>query len=153
MVSEVLHPSAPVSKRHPHRIQVDIPPGIAMDSQPGALGQILINLVNNAYLHAFEGCSQGRAQAERTGPGRHGGYHRDRQRRGHAPRAHGQDVPAFFSTKIGQGGTGLGMAIVQNLVTKSLGGHITVQSTVGEGTQFHIVLPRRAPEPMSVAIK
>jgi signal transduction histidine kinase len=47
----------------------------------------------------------------------------------------------FFSTKIGKGGTGLGMSIVQNLVRKALGGHIAMTSTVGQGTQVEMVLP------------
>ena len=51
----------------------------------------------------------------------------------------------FFSTKIGKGGTGLGMAIVRNLVTKTLGGRISVVSKVGEGTRVDIVLPRVLP--------
>ena len=52
----------------------------------------------------------------------------------------------FFSTKIGKGGTGLGMTIVQNLVSKSLGGTVTVTSTVGLGTTFSIDLPLVLPE-------
>ena len=47
----------------------------------------------------------------------------------------------FFSTKIGKGGTGLGMAIVKNLVTKSLKGTIKIQSTPGVGTRHEIELP------------
>lgn len=153
VVSEVLHTLSPSLKRHPHRIQVDIPPGIAMDSQPGALGQILINLVNNAYLHAFEGRSQGELRLSAQAQGDTVAITVADNGVGMPQERMDKMFQPFFSTKIGQGGTGLGMAIVQNLVTKSLGGYITVQSTVGEGTQFHIVLPRRAPEPMSVAIK
>ena len=51
----------------------------------------------------------------------------------------------FFSTKIGKGGTGLGMSIVENLVTKSLGGHVSVQSTQGAGTVVTVNIPRCAP--------
>jgi len=51
----------------------------------------------------------------------------------------------FFSTKIGKGGTGLGMAIVQNLVAKTLGGRITVASAPGQGTRFDVVLPTTLP--------
>ena len=51
----------------------------------------------------------------------------------------------FFSTKIGKGGTGLGMAIVRNLVGKTLGGRITVESTLGAGTRFDVTLPRVLP--------
>jgi len=47
----------------------------------------------------------------------------------------------FFSTKIGRGGTGLGMAIVHNLVTTALQGDLAVQSTDGSGTRFDMNLP------------
>mgnify|MGYP000891278366 FL=1 len=47
----------------------------------------------------------------------------------------------FFSTKIGRGGTGLGMSIVDNLVKKTLGGNLHVQSAPGEGSVFRLELP------------
>jgi signal transduction histidine kinase len=51
----------------------------------------------------------------------------------------------FFSTRIGEGGTGLGMSIVQSIVSKSLGGSMHVHSTPGQGTRYDITLPRSAP--------
>lgn len=151
VVSEVLHTLSPSLKRHAHRIEVHIAPGIAMDSQPGALGQILINLVNNAYLHAFEGRAHGvltigaevaGEEVTLTVADNGVGMPQERLDKLFQP---------FFSTKIGQGGTGLGMLIVQNLLTKNLGGRIAVQSTVGEGTRFRITLPLRAPDPTQSA--
>ena len=51
----------------------------------------------------------------------------------------------FFSTKKGKGGTGLGMSIVHNLVSKTLNGSITVHSQVGVGTCFEVQLALIAP--------
>ena len=47
----------------------------------------------------------------------------------------------FFTTKRGEGGSGLGMHIVYNLVTQKLGGSIKCESTVGIGTKFTLKLP------------
>ena len=51
----------------------------------------------------------------------------------------------FFSTKVGKGGTGLGMSIVDRLVRKTLGGTLRVQSTLGVGSTFELTLPLVAP--------
>ena len=48
----------------------------------------------------------------------------------------------FFTTKRNQGGTGLGLHIVYNLVTQTLQGAIEVHSQPGQGTEFAIALPQ-----------
>ncbi|APW43838.1 PAS domain-containing protein [Rhodoferax saidenbachensis] len=145
VVTEIVQTLSPSLKQHAHHIALDIPAGIAMDSQPGPLGQIVINLVNNAYLHAFEGMTAGVLTLS---------AHADGEWVTLEVRDNGVGIPPenleklfepFFSTKIGKGGTGLGMAIVQNLATKTLGGSVTVQSKWGEGTVFRVRLPRSLP--------
>ncbi|MEO7106774.1 MAG: hybrid sensor histidine kinase/response regulator, partial [Rhodoferax sp.] len=141
-INEILHTLSPSLKRHPHKVVVDIPQEITMDSLPGPLGQVVINLVNNAYLHAFEGRTNGVLTIEAR-------QHGDQIQMAFIDNGVGMDpdhlaklfVP-FFSTKIGKGGTGLGMAIVRNLVNKTLGGRVAVSSTLGEGARFDMTLPR-----------
>ena len=50
----------------------------------------------------------------------------------------------FFTTKLHEGGSGLGLYIVYNEVQK-MGGTITAESTVGEGTVFTVTIPAAAP--------
>jgi signal transduction histidine kinase len=130
---------------------VDIPDGIAMDGLPGPLGQVFINLVNNAFLHAFDGRSNGVLTIEGRLDGGQVRLGFIDNGVGMAPEHLAKLFEPFFSTKIGKGGTGLGMAIVRNLVNKTLGGRITVASTLGEGTRFDIVLPRVLPRVLSSA--
>lgn len=144
-VHDIVATLAPSLRRHSHRVVIDIAPGIQMDSQPGPLGQIVINLVNNAYLHAFEHRHDGVLTICGTVSGECGncvnlsfcdngcGMPQETLERMFHP---------FFSTKIGKGGTGLGMAIVENLAKKTLGGDLQVTSTLGEGTRIDIRLPR-----------
>jgi signal transduction histidine kinase len=49
----------------------------------------------------------------------------------------------FYTTKRNEGGSGLGLNIIHNLVTHQLGGSIECQSEPGNGTMFIIQLPER----------
>ena len=51
----------------------------------------------------------------------------------------------FYTTKGSRQGTGLGLSVVQNMVT-SVGGTICVESKAGEGTTFVIEIPQSGPE-------
>lgn len=142
VLQETLHAMAPSLKRHPHRIDLRVPRGIAMDSQPGAIGQIAINLINNAYLHAFEGQADGVVTIDAIAHNGHVTLRFADNGSGIRPDHLENLFKPFFSTKIGKGGTGLGMAIVENLVTVSLGGSIAVHTALGSGTTFEISLPQ-----------
>lgn len=151
VLSEVIAAMAPSLKRFSHRIELDVHEGLRMDSYPGPLEQVIINLVNNAYLHAFEGRDDGllRIRAMPVEDAELG----EALRLELIDNGKGMDEATlrrlfepFFSTKIGSGGTGLGMAIVDHIVGKTLGGRIEVASTPGDGTRFTLHLPRRAPD-------
>jgi len=126
---------------------LDIAPAEAlqMDSYPGALGQILTNLISNALTHAFAGRPDGHiAVTTQAGP--------DSVRISITDNGNGIDSASlqrifdpFFTTRLGKGGSGLGLYIVYNLVTRTLGGQIDVQSTPGTGTRFTLALPCTAP--------
>jgi len=57
----------------------------------------------------------------------------------------GRVFDPFFTTKFGQGGSGLGMHIVYNLVTDMLGGSIRLESAPQQGLRIYILLPTTAP--------
>ncbi len=145
VLGEVLHTLAPSLKREAHTVTLEVPAGITMDSFPGPLGQVVINLVNNAYLHAFEGMAQGTVQLQATATDSEVTLVCQDNGRGIAPETLEKMFMPFFSTRIGSGGTGLGMSIVDNLVKSTLGGSLHVASVQGAGTTITITLPRVAP--------
>jgi signal transduction histidine kinase len=152
VVQEVLDTLGPSLRRQPHRVEVDIPEDIQLDSYPGALGQVLINLINNAYLHGFEGRVRGTVHI--AAQARDGSVllRVADDGVGMSQALMAQLFQPFFSTKIGRGGTGLGMSIVENLVKKTLGGSLTVESTLGQGTTVLIRLPVTPPRDEDVGI-
>nr|WP_314901861.1 hypothetical protein [uncultured Deefgea sp.] len=54
VIVEVLYVNSPEYQKKPHRISVDVPDNILLESYPGELGQVLGNLVDNAMLHGFD---------------------------------------------------------------------------------------------------
>lgn len=121
---------------------IDIIDDITMDSYPGPLGQVIINLMNNALMHAFEGRNQGRitVKALRINLDRVQIVFSD-DGVGIAHDNLDKIFDPFFTTKMGQGGSGLGLSISYNIVTSILNGNISVNSAIQGGTTFILDLP------------
>ena len=146
MLSDLLITLEPLRRKTPFALECDLEPGIAMESYPGALGQIITNLMANAIAHAFEGRAQGLMQltTRRLGDDQvEITFHDDGV--GIPPENRSLVFDPFFTTKLGRGGSGLGLHIVYNLVSKVLGGRVDLLDDGGEGTTIQIVLPLRAP--------
>jgi signal transduction histidine kinase len=136
----------PTLKRSAISLTVDIPNEIVMDSYPGPYGQVLTNLVLNTAIHAFPNRQAGSVHLSisRDDPDHvliqikdNGvGMSEETKRRAFEP---------FFTTRRNHGGTGLGLHIVYNLVTRRLGGRLRLISEPGKGTTFRIELPLSAP--------
>jgi PAS domain S-box-containing protein len=147
VVNEMVASMRPSFSRTPYRIEVDVAEaGLRLDSYPGALGQTIGNLIQNAVLHGFDGRDHGtvRIDGERAPDGWIVLRVAD-DGEGIAAEHLGRLFDPFMTVKMGGGGTGLGLHISYNAVTGLLGGTLTVRSTVGEGTVFELRLPTRAP--------
>ncbi len=142
LTKEVLLSLRPKYKRTNHKVKVDIPPDLEMYSYPGDVMQIITNLVINSLLHAFEGMDSGVISISA------------RKREGGLVEMHFDDngcgVEAdqikllfnpFYTTKQGQGGTGLGLHIIYNLVTQKLKGLINCSGEKGQGLHYTIIIP------------
>lgn len=146
VVHEIALALSPTLRRSPATLAVTVDPGLQLDSFPGPLGQVLMNLISNALVHAFAGRERGviRIESMPAAPGRIGLRVSD-DGNGIAPAHLSRLFDPFFTTRLGQGGSGLGLHIVYNLVTGLLGGTITVHSIPGQGATFDLELPLLAP--------
>ncbi|KQP17663.1 hypothetical protein ASF43_07180 [Pseudorhodoferax sp. Leaf267] len=147
VVHEMVVSLQPSFARKPWRIDVDVPAtGLQMDSYPGALGQAVGNLIQNAVLHGFDGRAHGTVRIT-AGPAQEGWVwlRVADDGRGIAAEHIGRIFEPFMTTRMGRGGTGLGLHISYNAVVDLLGGTLTVHSTEGQGATFEMRLPRLAP--------
>lgn len=155
-LAEVVHELrltlSPSLKKSQVTLAEDIPLALAMDSYPGPLTQVLMNVVNNAVMHAFEDQSSAKVtiSAVITDSQNVSILIRDNGC-GIDPAHQSKLFDPFFTTKLGKGGSGLGLHIVYSLVTDLLGGRISISSQPGEGTQVEITLPLCAPQSDSSA--
>jgi signal transduction histidine kinase len=140
-IKSVLTSLEPHLKQTEHQITVSGDISLKMVSYPGALSQIVTNLVMNSTIHAYQ-------------PGEHGnlGFALTRQDDrvivaytddGCGISASNQEkiFEPFFTTARDRGGSGLGLHIVHNIVTQNLLGTIRCESNIGLGTKFILNLP------------
>src|SRR5690606_4319097 len=128
----------------PVDVQVECPPRLIISSYPGALAQIITNLMMNALTHAFPDKEQPghihiRAWQDDSRVHisfRDDGCGMDEQTRTHF-------FQPFYTTRRNQGGSGLGGYIIQDLVVHQLRGEAQIASTAGAGCEVSLHFPLR----------
>ncbi len=146
LVEDNLTTLRPSLKHEKWSIRVDIPSDIVCASYPGPLGQVLVNMIQNAARHAFEGRDGGTVQisARRVADAVEMAITDDGV--GMPPGTLAHIFEPFFTTRLGQGGSGLGLTISRNIVIGLLGGTLQAQSEPGVGTQMLLTFPMIAPQ-------
>ncbi len=140
-LQEILLSLHPRLKRTSHRVELNCPDDIELDSYPGAVSQILTNLVMNSLIHAFEADEKGALSidASRVEGGVRLTYADNG--RGMSSEQAARVFEPFYTTRRGSGGSGLGMNIVYTLVTDTLGGSIECTTQPGKGVSYQITIP------------
>lgn len=140
LIHSVVVALRPQLKKHQVDITVNVPKELNVKLSAGSISQILTNLVMNALIHAFPQQQSGKItiSAERQGSVTilrccDNGV-------GVSDEIKQKMFDPFFTTRRGQGGTGLGLNLVHNIVSK-YGGTIQVDSAPNAGVCFMITLP------------
>jgi signal transduction histidine kinase len=123
------------------KLIVDCPKNLIVESKPGPLNQILINLIINSIIHGFENKSEGviNISISYLSEQLHVNYRDDGI--GIDEKIKSRVFDPFITTKRGSGGSGLGLHLVFNLVTQALNGHLDFESDSSHGTSFNITFP------------
>ena len=140
-IEDVLLSLQPKLKKTKHAIRVDCPDDLLLNSFPGAFSQIISNLVMNSLLHGFEGIETGEIIFEVRQENNDVLFIYKDNGKGMTDKTLARIFDPFFTTKRSQGGSGLGMHIVHNLVTRTLGGKIACESQPDRGTTLTIQIP------------
>lgn len=123
-------------------VELRVPEGVRVTVDAGALAQVVTNLVHNACVHAFAGVAPPHVITIEASCGDAGltlvvadngvGMAADVAVRAWEP---------FFTTRRGDGGTGLGLHIVHNVVVDRFGGRVDLHTAPGAGCRYAITLP------------
>ncbi|MFO0659414.1 MAG: ATP-binding protein [Polyangiaceae bacterium] len=144
MLDDIVRVSVRLSEstaRQRARLELDLPPVSPIQGNRGRLGQVITNLLVNAIQAIPEGApeqhviritltdahNQVLLAIDDTGPGIE-------------PHLRERIFEPFFTTKQEDLGTGLGLALVAEIV-RAHGGHITVHNSVLGGARFEVALP------------
>jgi signal transduction histidine kinase len=127
------------------KVEQEIPAGIQCDSFPGPLGQVLTNLVQNAAVHGFEGKAGGHIRITAKAQDNQvelivadDGVGMDKKVLMHV-------FDPFFTTRLGKGGSGLGLSVSFRIATSVLGGSLSARAEPGQGSSFTLTFPLKAP--------
>ena len=140
-LDEILLNLRPKLKRTAHQIQISCPEDLTLYSFPGAFSQIFSNLIMNSLIHGFKEKPQGEIHIDIQLQNESLLLYYYDNGKGMTREQCSRVFEAFFTTKREQGGSGLGMNIVYNLVTKKLKGSIDCESLPDIRTTFTIQIP------------
>jgi signal transduction histidine kinase len=139
-IENLLSTLKPRIKSLKHKIVISGERHTEIVTYPGAIAQIITNLVMNSILHGFDEIDEGTISID-IDSGEQGVniVYRD-DGKGMLAQEQEKIFDPFFTTRKGKGGTGLGMNIVYKLITDTLHGHIECSSQPGQGVRFNIFI-------------
>jgi len=138
-VNEVLFSINNVTKHTNIDIEVQCKDNIIINSYPGAISQIVTNLIINSIKHAFKEKEVGHIVLDISQDENDIQFIYKDNGKGIKEENIDRIFEPFFTTNRESGGTGLGLNIVYNIVTNGLGGTIKCISEKGKGVEFVMV--------------
>ena len=140
-IQEVIKSLHPELKKKPCLIDVNCPEELEITTYPGTISQIISNLIMNSIKHGFKNRDSGTISIDCKRKGNHILMNYSDNGQGINEESAGKLFEPFYTTARGEGGTGLGLHIVYNLVNQKLKGNITINTQMESGLGFLIDFP------------
>lgn len=140
-IENILLSLKPKLKATSHQVNTNVPADIEINSYPGAISQIVTNLINNSLLHGYTDSDSGQISitaivdagwCQLT-------YRDDGQ--GMSAETLEKTFEPYYTTKSGEGGSGLGMGIIKKLIEQDLEGSVKITSAISLGVTVVIRFP------------
>lgn len=141
-LGEVLHTLYPRYKRTEIDVSYDCPREVMVFTYPGAIFQIISNLVVNSIVHGFKENKVGNILIRVSDSDSQYTIDYTDSGEGVAPEVADHIFEPFVTTRKEEGGSGLGMHIVQNIVEQKLHGEISLLQDTDVGIHIRIILPK-----------
>lgn len=138
---EIMQALAPAFKQGQHFYTINCPGELTMRCAPGAIAQLVTNMVTNSLTHGFEHTRAGKISMDVTRQDNQLTLVYKDNGKGLEAAELSRLFEVFFTTRQTSGGSGLGTHIMYNLVTQTLGGSISASSQPGAGLTYTICLP------------
>ena len=147
--NEIITSLSPHLKKTNIIVECNIPDDLFIYTSPGSISQVFSNLILNSVIHGFS--IHGVSDMENRAPAKiiiEGKSRNDSLCFHYIDNGRGMDADIldkvfdpFFTTRRGQGGSGLGMNIVFNIITTQLKGNIFADSAPGKGVFIEMNIP------------
>ena len=127
----------PLLKKCQHRVEIICPNDITINCNPGQYSQIIANLFVNAMIHAYDQDESGLLKLVIHLEDKKCHFHFSDNGKGIPEEDQEKIFEPFFTTSRNDGGTGLGLSTIYNIITQNMGGTIHCESIYGQGTHFY----------------
>ncbi len=138
-IEEILLSMVNTTRKEDINISIDCDKSIKIYSCPGSFSQIITNLILNSIMHGFANKKGGDITIKVTLDNKKLKIIYTDNGKGIKEENLGKIFDPFFTTNRSNGGTGLGLNIIYNMVTSTLKGSITCKSSVDKGVEFTII--------------
>ena len=138
---EILLSLKPQLKKSRIQLTVECEESLILNTYPGAIAQIVTNFIMNSLIHGFNKSSKGNIFIKAFKKKSHFVLDYKDNGKGIKEADLRRIFDPFFTTNRGEGGSGLGLHIVHNLITQTLGGEVTCQSELNQGVHFILKIP------------